>query len=122
MYKIQPLVYDGIEQNNTFKKNKLCLSITRYSVVSKCSFAACPYFKHPISLNSPSHLLCGVDYNESLLNLLSIIHYAAGPAILDVYIYLLFIQLRRATVIRGLYICCIPEFVAYGPPSATKSH
>ncbi|KAH6961261.1 hypothetical protein DER45DRAFT_192552 [Fusarium avenaceum] len=101
MYKIQPLGYDRIEQNNMFKKNEPRLSMTRYSVSSKSSFAACPYFKHPISLNSLPSIVWSDD-NESLLNLLSITHYAAGPAILDAYIYLLFVQVRRVTVIRGL--------------------
>jgi hypothetical protein len=35
MYKIRPLGYDRIEQNNTFKRNEPCLSMTRYCVVSK---------------------------------------------------------------------------------------
>jgi hypothetical protein len=59
-------------------------------------------FKHMISLNPPWHPSCGVDDNESLLTLLSITHYAAGPANLDTYIYLLFVQLRRVTAIRGI--------------------
>jgi hypothetical protein len=59
-------------------------------------------FKHLISLNHPWHTLCGVDDNESLLTLLSITHYAAGPANFDAYIYLLFVQLRRVTVIKGI--------------------